>query len=667
MTGSQAQTLDSDDPSAVSAMTLSPRVEITVERLEGIIWSTRYRPSSREELQKRVPFVTAAVEFAGTCPNMKIYSASSFPHSKNPAVESYFASLESDAWGEQEQFGFNEVKRIISTTTQEIIETGTTTKTTTTTITTTTTPIARKREGQYNLVAKWHDDSCDDKLIDSITYFTSPPSYDDSESRSGTFTTSSRNANRPHLTLTLPTAAEKRELSVFPSIFSSCHHRHYQVGSNNKQVFNKGVKDLMPTKTNSTAASTVCSSSARYQARNQQQSIQSGSQGEESSWPFQDLGSLLDQDYPVDEVEREEAKPPTKRLDEADVSPLIATQKSKELAATAIAAEPSSAILGQANTKKGAFTPVSWMGCGTASPEIVEIRVRVMPEDADDFDEMDPETQHLAAAQDLEGVAHLVFLDQIIEEGTTVMDLPLKLSQENKAVKRSQTSLSTTPAVGEQDFVTLGANAMLRVRVSILPQGRKPMAPLPQSSSLFDRQALHQSNTMKTHSLPDASLPFYSRPFLRDKFIPLVERVFQTPSQYLQFASERFAEVYYAQKKEEEEDTAPQRRGPFPHEFPTVTPDEKNKKVDSKFLGDWKTYGETWSWLRFSSQGKGKDTGDRATHASNRRKRGDLRHENKKFYVPRSSSTVSESSEEDESDSLLAETDDLFTFTRSLQ
>ena len=164
---------------------------------------------------------------------------------------------------------------------------------------------------------------------------------------------------------------------------------------------------------------------------------------------------------------------------------------------------------------------------------------------------------------------------------------------------------------------------------------------------------------MKTHALPDSGLPFYSRAFsFRQQVLPVLERVLQ--SQYFQFASERPTKVY-EQKPEKEE--APKRRGPFPHEFPTVVPDEKSKKVDSSFLGDWKSYGQSWSWLRFSSRQRGKETEARSSDGNGRKKRCDSRLENKKFYVPRNSSTMSESSEDDNSDSF-AGTE---AFTRSLQ
>lgn len=669
MTPSKGTSQDSLGPSVASSTAQSPQVEITVEKLEGIIWSTPIRTKSRDDLKKRVPFVTAAVEFSGTCPNMKVYSASSFPHCKNPAVESYFAALDKDEWESPlRQSHTNEIRRIVSTTTQEIGSTGLTTKTTTTTITTTTTPVARKKEGHHRLVAKWYDDSFDD----ANPHLSSSTSEDDTDDSTGSLTSAHRRAAKPHLTLSLPSPGEQNQRSIFPSIFPSFHSRREDERQNDRQNSKTATKDLVPTKTHSTAASTTCStSSARHQDRSHHQLT--GSQEEDASWTFHDLGSLLDMDEndQSSEVERSKLKPRMPRQDEADVSPLIATQRSKELVATAIAAEPSSAIVGQADTNRDAFLRPSWLGCGAVSPpEIVELRVRVMPEDADEFDEMDPAEQHLAAAQDLEGVAHLVFLDQIVEEGTTIMDLPLKISRNNKCTKRKGNPPS--PTLGEQDFVTLGANAMLRVRVSILSQDRHPTAPQPRSLNQFD--TLHQSNTMKTQAIPDVGLPFYSRPFsFTSQVFPFVERVFQTPTQFIQFASEKLAEVYYTKKRDEDEDdeddeTAPQRRGPFPHEFPTVVPEDGNsKRVDSNFLGDWQTYKEPWGWPKWSSEAKSKET-SRSTHGKNRRR--SHRHENKKFYVPQSSSMASESSNDDEAeDSLLVdENDDLFTFTtRSVQ
>ena len=494
-----------------SSVSLQPKVEITVERLDGIIWSTPLRVSNRDELKKQVPFVTAAVEFSGTCPNMKVYSASQFPHSKHPAVESYFASLEDPKENQKSAHGGSEVKKIISTTTQENGRTTTTTTTTTvTTVQSSVTPVAKYKEGHHPLVAKWHDDSFDEKLVDSVTYFTSPQSCDEDDTR--TLSTQGQKASKPHLTLTLPTAAEQRRPSIFESLFAPCHQHNQPLTSTSKRTH----KEVSSTLTHSTCASTTCSSGHH------------NSQGGNSSSPFRDLGSLLDDQGIKKGCQKGSRTPITTRQEEADVTPVVATQKSKELAATAIAAERYSAVVGQTDS----ITPLSWMTspCGTAAPEIVELRVRVMPEDSDEWDEMDPSKQHLAAAQDLEGVAHLVFLDQIIEEGTTIMDLPLKISHD-KAMKRNPTFLSTTPAVGEQDFVTLGSNARLRVRVTILPQGKRQTAQQPHRllPSFNHQPSLQHVTSMKTHALPETGLPFYSRPFsLRSTFYPLVERMFQS-------------------------------------------------------------------------------------------------------------------------------------------
>ncbi|CAB9499965.1 expressed unknown protein [Seminavis robusta] len=635
-----------------------PRVEITVERLDGIVWSTPERPKNREELKKRVPFVTATVEFSGTCPDMKVFSASTYPHCTQPAVESYFASLAID---EDEQGGQrgNEVTKITSTTTQDVG--GRKTTTTTTTITKIQAGTNKQvTDGNYPLVAKWYDDSSEEKLIDSVTYFTSPPTFEDAESKAGSLLTQGRKRNRPHLTLNLPSAGGQQRASFLSAMFAEpCKNTAVQ------GMKGKHYKDnLVPAKTHSTAASTLCSGSHNGESPVGEGKIRN---------KLTDAGSLLDKEDDEGDAELEKAiGTMVTRKDEAIVEPVVATKKSKEMVASVIAAEPSSAVVGQTDKSKAgvdsSFAPLSWMDCGTAAPEIIELRVRVMPEDYDEYDEMDPEKQHLVAAQDLEGVAHLVFLDQIVEEGTTVMDLPLKISDEAKAMTRS---VSTIPMLGDQEFVTLGANAMLRVRVSILPPVRKFVA-----SPRAGQPNLQRNLSLKTTEAQPQSWPFFSIPFSLS--FSALERVFNM------IQCHRGDSSGQAPRSEEE---TPQNRvppGPFPHEFPAVVPADGKAQTVESFLPEnalRKTAqrpAEPWTFFKpvppTAAKNKGNSKIPHTQRQQGKRQRNSaLQGQDKRFYTLRnrgrsSSSTSSDTSTVDEYEASEADSEEISRmFIRSLQ
>mgnify|MGYP005842781665 CR=1 FL=1 len=563
----------------------APKVEITVERLEGIVWSTSKSHKNREELNKNVPFVTAAVEFSGTCPNMKVYHASRYPHLENPAVESYFATLAPEYTTDkpqQQQSGTNkssnEIKKITTLTTQEMG--GTRTKTTTTTITTISTSTPKPKvckDGQYPLVATWHDHSTvPEKSSDGNTIFTMGEEED-------------RNDN-PHLTLTMPTSQEKQAQTIFEALASPCHsvretaetsfemiRNHHKLHGKKSGKNNSGLG----TDTFSTAAETVCSAENTLTSASSTLAERLGKPGEK----IMDLDSLLDNDS-EDDDESDKVKLLSMKAtyqDEAEIPPVLSSHKSKELAAAAIAAEPSSGVVGKLEdiNETGPLTPLSsWMSCGTTNPEIIELRVRVIPEDADDFDEMDPSAQHLPASQDLEGVAHLVFLDQAIEEGTTVMDLPLKISHEAKLVQRDRTTLSTTPHVDLADYVTLGPNARLRVRITV-------RATPDQNTAHSLPPVVHNTSTTKTNSIPEQQLPFYSRSI--SMMLPMMERILQMPTH---IGGERNS------SGKNENEKAPSRdqtnNDSFTQQFRAVLPEEISKRAET-FLGDWKSYSESWS------------------------------------------------------------------------
>ena len=612
-------------PANTASTHLPPKVEITVEQLDGIDWSPSKNHRSRDEAKKHVPFVTATVEFSGTCPSMKVYSASKYPNIKNPAVESFFASLNE----EKMQTATNEVKKIISTTTQEAG--GTTTTTTTTTITTT--QDAKLLDGHYPLTAKWHDESNEEKLIDSVEFFTK--SCDEANSIAESGFDRGKKANRPHLSMTLPTAAEQQNPSILATLLSPCQHKQYKSGA--ISINEKGTnisRKVELNNTGSTAESTSGSAEGTnlsdlesLQAVVSHVQSQKESTVESSTSLLLALESLMDKDIDEegndadtsngsDDSDNEQLKgiqTAVTRQDEADVAPVLATKKSKGLIATAIAAETSSAVMGQTEAQTGAFTPLSWVACGAPSPEIIEMRVRIMPEDEDEID----------ASGTMEGVAHLVFLDQIIEEGTTVMDLPLKMTHEPKAMTRDHTYLSTTPNVGSGDCVSLNANAMLRVRVTILPQRRQQVS----HSALADfHQVLRENTTMKTQSTPEGDHFLANLPSLQSQLVlPLFERFKNINFQY--FVGEKG-------KEEEEQETNPtiqQNKGAFPHAFPTLVQQSKNNNVES-FLGEWKSYGETWSWLKAFSALARKDS--LAKPQGKREKPvGEARKDQKQFYT----------------------------------
>jgi hypothetical protein len=612
---------------------LPPRVEVTVERLDGIIWSTPTRPTSKDELKKRVPFVTAAVEFAGTCPNMKVYSASKYPHCKYPAVESFFASLASEEAAEKISHSHgSEVTKITSTTIQDTG--GKTTTTTTTTITTihaTTAP--RYKDGHYPLVAKWYDDSNEEKLVDSVTFFTSPKTLEEAESKAGTLPTQGRSNNGPHLTLTLPTATDRRKTSFLTTLFAPCQHPRSAAQVHRKKD-NNSSDSLLPQKTHSTAASTLCSGS-----QNKVNITSSSSTPDftklykQNSSQLTDLGSLLETSVGpnvIDSGLELQASSPISnyviRKEEADVAPVVATNKSKEVAATLIAAEPSSAVVGQMDKSKSSpstFDPLSWINCGSVAPEIVELRVRVMPEDSDDFDEMDPAKQHLVARRELEGVAHLIFLDQIVEEGTTVMDLPLRVPQESNAMTRTLSTL------GGQEYVKLGANAMLRVRVTVIPEAKVVQSQQPR---------LDADVSMKTEEAqPESDFAFLFRPLAIS--FSAFDRLYEVVKGYREARNAGMpTELESAQNK------AP--TGPFPHQFPSLVTDcSRGKKVES-FLGVRKTTEDSrWGWFKVIPRPKHatKVAGHNSTQipGGSTRRRDPNRQDTRKFFtIARSSSSL---------------------------
>ena len=584
-------------PANTASTNLPPKVEITIEQLDGIVWSTSKNHQSRDEAKKHVPFVTATVEFSGTCPSMKVYSASKYPNIKNPAVESFFASINE----ERMQNTTSEVKKIVSTTTQEAGVT--TTTTTTTTITTIQDASPKLQEGHYPLTAKWHDESTEEKLIDSVDFFAK--SCDEANSIAQSGFDHGKKANRPHLSMTLPTTAEQQNPSILAALLSPCQHKQYK-----SDAISMGEDGANTTRkvelvnTSSTAESTIGSAvGTNLSDLESLQAVVSPAQSQKESIletsfsPLLALGSLMDKDSNGEEEddndtsndshdsENEQLKgiqTAVTRQDEANVAPVLATKKSKELVATAIAAESSSAVMGQTEVQAGAFTPLSWMACGAPSPEIIEMRVRIMPEDEDEID----------ASSTMEGVAHLVFLDQIIEEGTTVMDLPLKMAHEPKAMTRDHTYLSTAPIVGGGDCVSLNANAMLRVRVTILPQRGQEV----NHTDLADfHQVLRGNATMKTQSTPEGDHFLANLPSLQSQLVlPLLERFKHINFQY--FVGEN-GKTDGHKSTEKNNPTIQQKKGAFPHAFPTLIQERESNKVES-FLGERKSYGETWSWLK---------------------------------------------------------------------
>ena len=357
--------LDTSSAAPSSTLTvdqyLPPKVEITVESLNGIIWSTPTHFANRDEVAKHIPFVTATVEFSGTCTNMKVHSASKFPHSRQPAVESYFASLSPDL-SAGEPGGSGEVKKIISTTTQEVGGAKTTTTTTTiTTIQGLSSFSMKQNNGQHTLMAKWQDQSTnEEKLVDSITYFTTPSTCDGAEdSRAGGA------HSKPHLTLTLPSAMEQHNVGSF---FTPCHRAK---ANNTDPEHKKHSDDLRNARTHSTAASTSCSVSSFFlspsPALSRHAKKQKGKPGPKMpSLSVLELGSLLDDDSVEDDKFADIKPSVTRQVDDADVTPVIATKQSKELAATAIATEPSSGVVGRRRdaNRAGILSPIStWMSC----------------------------------------------------------------------------------------------------------------------------------------------------------------------------------------------------------------------------------------------------------------------------------------------------------------
>lgn len=417
---------------------IPPKVEIFVEQLNGIMWSTS-TTSKDEELEKRVPFVTAAVEFSGTFPNMKVYSATKMPFTKRPAVESYFASLAQD---HHELATDTLVIPSLQPNNDPSI------------------PHCKvMKKGVFPLVLNWHDDTINEKLIDSIAFFTSPLDNKDSVD-APVVKPEPTEAKKPHLSFSLPMHHPPQIPGL--SLMHQCQNGgptatfkeadKFLKTLRGADTFSKGKGkdyDAHSTQTNSTASSTAPSVSASHpEALRTKRSL------------F-DLESLLHETdyygYPSDDNEQE-------------VAQVIASRESKERAAAKLAGDPSSRFVGGNHS---GYVP-SWISCGkSATPEILEMKVRVLPEDYDEYDEMDPEFQQVASPQDLEGVAHLVFLDEVVQAGTTIMDLPLRISSDAPSLtERDRTGLSLIPTIGKNDSVFLSSDATLRIRVTITPHGQ---------------------------------------------------------------------------------------------------------------------------------------------------------------------------------------------------
>jgi len=569
---------------------LPRKVEISVESLEGIVWSSNKKHKNRDEVESSVPFVTATVEFSGTCQNMKIHSASKYPHIKNPAVESYFAALDSnkmDSPGAE-----NEIRTVKSIKTQEFD--GKAIMTTTTTITSVQTefPSAKLKDGEYPLVAKWENEASDEHgIIDSVDYATKPQLFGITRNNTDvSYYIQGKSIARPHLSLTLPATADHQSdqpLSMIKSMLSTCRHQDDLSTSSLSSIGgNKGkpkIKDGESVNTKSTASSSIKSALSNATMKSQLPVVglvEENPAGDsyQRIIPVRELESLLDTDLDSNNeassgLHLKEAETAITRQEEAYVEPVLATNASKERVAKALTSEISTAVFGRVETPASSiFGSLTWMLRSKPSPEIIEMKVRVMPEDVDELDDATPGSPF---TRNLEGVAHLLFWDFIAEEGTTILDLPLKMNNENRAMTGDQTLSSKTATArnGEEEHIFLSPNAKLRIRVTIVPEVKQTIADHPK----FTTSILGENGAMglQSQSQPKDGLSGCATSsilYLQKQVLPLQD-----------FFHKIHLPSFFQGKREgshERRDGASDGNiGSFPRGFAIVVPDSNNNSM----------------------------------------------------------------------------------------